>query len=224
MRNSSCWALLASLGGKLFAVRRPGVVADPAEAFQAAPKGARDSRRQPGVDVLESADRGIAARGFMKREKRLPALARTAHSRIEQEIRLGGEAKQRGTKGLLRVIRQHQLRDKERIAGIGQRVIEALGGVNGTQRGEVFGLVFADLHRRNLTAQAGPCRYRRDCRTMREPGFMPKPLPPRGTPLTKTPLPLEGKGAGPLAPPPVTGTGGDPNVTGADGSEPIYCE
>src|SRR6266851_5078302 len=59
-------------------------------------------------------------------------------------------------------------------------------------------------------------------RTMREPGWMPKPLPPRGTPLGKTPLPLEGNGAGPVAPPPATAIGGAPNDTGAEGSEPMY--
>jgi hypothetical protein len=59
---------------------------------------------------------------------------------------------------------------------------------------------------------------------MREPGLTPKPLPPRGTPLGKTPLPLDGKGAGPVEPPPDTAIGGAPNVTGADGNEPTYCE
>src|SRR5712691_4613663 len=61
-------------------------------------------------------------------------------------------------------------------------------------------------------------------RVMREPGWMPKPLPPRGTPLGKTPLPLEGKGAGPVAPPPATAVGGAPKETGSDGSDPMYCE
>ena len=67
-------------------------------------------------------------------------------------------------------------------------------------------------------------RYKTDWRVMREPGWMPKPLPLRGTPLGKTPLPLEGKGAGPVAPPPATALGGAPNETGADGSEPMYWE
>ncbi len=53
---------------------------------------------------------------------------------------------------------------------------------------------------------------------------MPKPLPPRSRPLGKTPLPLEGNGEGPLEPPPATAMGGAPKVTGAEGSEPMYCE
>src|SRR5713226_956486 len=66
--------------------------------------------------------------------------------------------------------------------------------------------------------------YKINWRTMREPGWIPKPLPPRGTPLGKTPLPLEGRGVGPAAPPPATATGGAPNETGADGNDPMYCE
>src|SRR6266851_4330371 len=74
------------------------------------------------------------------------------------------------------------------------------------------------------TAGLKPGLYNTDWRTMRDPGWMPKPLPPRGTPLGKTPLPLEGRGAGPVAPPPATAIGGAPKETGADGSEPMYCE
>ena len=66
--------------------------------------------------------------------------------------------------------------------------------------------------------------YRSACLTMREPGFTPKPLPPRTKPFGSTPLPLDGKGGGPVTPPPATATGGVPNVTGAEGSEPTYCE
>ncbi len=53
---------------------------------------------------------------------------------------------------------------------------------------------------------------------------MPKPLAPRSTPFGKAPLPLEGSGAGPEEPPPITAMGGEPNVTGAEGCEPMYCE
>ena len=69
-----------------------------------------------------------------------------------------------------------------------------------------------------------PGLYKTVCRTTREPGWMPKPFPPRGMPFGKTPLPLEGNGAGPLEPPPATAIGGAPKVTGADGSDPMYCE
>src|SRR5260370_18551367 len=60
-------------------------------------------------------------------------------------------------------------------------------------------------------------RYRIDWRTMREPGWRPKPLPPRGTPLGKTPLPLEGKDAGPVAPPPPAAGVGAPKNAGSYG-------
>ena len=57
---------------------------------------------------------------------------------------------------------------------------------------------------------------------MRAPELTPKPLPPRGWPLGKAPLPFDGCGAGPLAPPPTTAVGGEPNVRGADAVEPMY--
>lgn len=77
--------------------------------------------------------------------------------------------------------------------------------------------------RKACLRQAGRC-YRMACLVMREPGLMPKPLPPRSWPLGKTPLPVEGCGAGPLEPPPTTAVGGEPKVIGADGREPMYCE
>src|SRR5580700_6417659 len=69
-----------------------------------------------------------------------------------------------------------------------------------------------------------PFVYKIDCRRTREPGFKPKPFPPRGKPLGNAPLPVEGSGAGPVEPPPATATGGAPKVMGAEGSEPMYCE
>ena len=61
-------------------------------------------------------------------------------------------------------------------------------------------------------------------RWTREPGLVPKPLPPRTLPLGEAPLPCEGCGAGPLAPPPATAVGGVPKAMGLEGSEPMYCE
>jgi hypothetical protein len=49
---------------------------------------------------------------------------------------------------------------------------------------------------------------------------VPNPLPPC-CPLA-VPLPEEACSAGPADPPPVTAVGGEPNVTGADGTEPMY--
>ena len=66
--------------------------------------------------------------------------------------------------------------------------------------------------------------YKVICRNTREPVFTPKPFPPRTWPFGSTPLPLDGSGAGPVAPPPATAIGGAPNVTGAEGSDPTYCE
>ncbi len=66
--------------------------------------------------------------------------------------------------------------------------------------------------------------YRTVCRAMREPAFVPKPLPPRSLPFCNAPLPCDGCGAGPVAPPPATAMGGAPNDTGLEGSEPMYCE
>ena len=56
----------------------------------------------------------------------------------------------------------------------------------------------------------------------RDRGYTPAKILRGG--LGKTPLPLEGSGAGPLEPPPATATAGEPNVNGAEGCEPMYCE
>jgi len=66
--------------------------------------------------------------------------------------------------------------------------------------------------------------YHDDYFVMRAPEFMPKPLPPRRRPLGSAPLPFEGCGVGPVAPPPTTAVGGEPKVSGDDGIEAMYCE
>src|SRR5208337_870301 len=66
--------------------------------------------------------------------------------------------------------------------------------------------------------------YRIVCFTIRAPVGVPNPFPPRNRPFGRVPLPLEGSGAGPLAPPPATAIGGVPKLTGAEGCEPMYCE
>src|SRR5579864_9485646 len=66
--------------------------------------------------------------------------------------------------------------------------------------------------------------YKTAWRETRAPGLVPKPLPPRTLPLGVAPLPCDGCGAGPLAPPPITAVGGVPKATGVDASEPMYCE
>ena len=59
---------------------------------------------------------------------------------------------------------------------------------------------------------------------MRAPALVPKPLPPRSRPFGSVPLPLDGSGVGPAEPPPTTAVGGEPKLTGAEGSDPTYCE
>jgi hypothetical protein len=66
--------------------------------------------------------------------------------------------------------------------------------------------------------------YNTVCFTTRAPGTTPNPFPPRNNPFGNAPLPLEGNGAGPEVPPPVTAVAGDPNVTGVDASDPTNCE
>ena len=85
-----------SFSSKAQAVRSPGVVAAPAEAGEAAAEFLRDGRREPGVHIFEAAVPSVAARGFVQREEPLPALARSAGARIEEQICFGGEAQERG--------------------------------------------------------------------------------------------------------------------------------
>src|SRR2546422_7838668 len=54
---------------ELLAVGRPGVVAAPAEAFEAFSEARGDARRQPGVNVFEAPPPGIAFRGGVQRSE-----------------------------------------------------------------------------------------------------------------------------------------------------------
>jgi hypothetical protein len=80
---------IAWRAGQSFAVRRPGVVAIPAELRDALAELPRDGRRQPGVDVFEAALPGVALRCGMQRQQPLPALARSAGFWIEEQIGFG---------------------------------------------------------------------------------------------------------------------------------------
>jgi hypothetical protein len=51
--------------GQFVAVRRPSVVALPAQARETAAEFAGDRRRKPGVDVFQAALPSISARGFV---------------------------------------------------------------------------------------------------------------------------------------------------------------
>jgi hypothetical protein len=86
----SLWALCLSGENRLrvsrlqlFAIRRPGVVAEPAKARQALAKSFADRWGQPGVDVFEAAPPGIAFCSGVQGEEPLPALARRAGARVE---------------------------------------------------------------------------------------------------------------------------------------------
>ena len=59
------------------AIRRPGVVADPAEGFEAASEAPGDARWEPGVRVVEAARQKVAFPGAMQREEPFEPLARS---------------------------------------------------------------------------------------------------------------------------------------------------
>ncbi len=80
---------------KFLAVGRPDVIAEPAETRDAFAEFFRDRRREPGVHIFEAALPGVAFGGGVQRKQPLPAFARRARARIEQQIRFRGQAQQR---------------------------------------------------------------------------------------------------------------------------------
>src|SRR5580693_9429149 len=78
------------------AVRRPGIIAEPAKASDALAKFFRDGRREPGVNVFEAAPPGVALGGCVQRQEPLPALARRAGLWIEQQIGFGSQPEKGG--------------------------------------------------------------------------------------------------------------------------------
>src|SRR6266850_8080297 len=85
---------------KLFAVRRPGVIAEPAEALDALAEFFRDGWRQPGVDVFEAALPGVALGCGLQRENPSPAVARRACFPIEEQVRFRRQPQQNRTQDL----------------------------------------------------------------------------------------------------------------------------
>jgi len=61
--------IFADDGASRLPVWRPGVVAEPAEALNAAAKFFGDGRREPCVDVFEAALPGVLLRGGVQREQ-----------------------------------------------------------------------------------------------------------------------------------------------------------
>src|SRR5882762_9530303 len=78
----------------MLAVRGPGIVAEPAEARDAFSEFFGDGRREPGVDVFETALPCVAFGGGVEREEPLPALAGRAGARIEQQIGFRGQSQE----------------------------------------------------------------------------------------------------------------------------------
>jgi len=68
----------------------------PALTRETAAEGARDSRWEKGLDVVETSCGGAVARGFVESEETLPALAGRAGGRVVQQVRFGGEAQEDG--------------------------------------------------------------------------------------------------------------------------------
>ena len=74
----------------------------PAQAGQAAAEGARHSRREKCLDVVEASGGGAVPRGFVEREESLPALAGSAGGGIVQQIGFGREAQKDGHRNAAR--------------------------------------------------------------------------------------------------------------------------
>src|SRR6266404_5342168 len=85
---------------KFFAVGCPGVVAAPAETLEALAELFSDGRRQPRVNVFEAAMPGVAFGCGLQCEEPLPAVARRACFRIEEQVSFRREAQQNRTQDL----------------------------------------------------------------------------------------------------------------------------
>src|SRR6266851_2573884 len=107
--------------------------------------------------VFEATLPRVALRGCMQREQPLPALARRSRARIEEQIGFRGEPQQRRTEDCFGLRRgsaagrtilsgEDQLRYKQRIAEVRQRVVEALRGMNRAQGIEILLGIIADVH------------------------------------------------------------------------------
>jgi len=73
------------------AIRRPGVVAEPAEGFEAATEAFCDARREPGVRVVEAAGEEIAFAGAMQSEEASVTLARKTRRGKPRRRNSGGK-------------------------------------------------------------------------------------------------------------------------------------
>jgi hypothetical protein len=128
-------------------VRRPGIIANPADGCKAAAEFFGDRRRQPGVRVVESAREQIAFTGAVQRKQPSVTFARIPFPRRNQQIHFASQPRQRRHHRAAGAVFHHQLRNKKRIRKIGERVAESLLRVHAPQRVEIGVSVFADAHR-----------------------------------------------------------------------------
>src|SRR5947209_16830210 len=77
------WGFSFNLRCQFLAVRRPGIVAHPAERFEAASEASRNARRKPAVNVGEAFGPGVARGGLLQGDDARPALARRGIAWIE---------------------------------------------------------------------------------------------------------------------------------------------
>ena len=208
-------ALLQRIALQLSRIASPGVVV-PAEAREATAKRARHTRRQERLHIIESARGRSLARGIVQSKEPLPALERRSVARIGQQIGLGRQPQQH-CHAHTALVFDDGPHEEERVSRVGQFVGKSLPSVHGAERIVVRGSVFANDH------SAYKLRWRLRYESVSSSvsvWLTPKPLPPCCA--VAVPLPEEGCGAGPAAPPPITAVGGEPKGTGVEGTEPVY--
>src|SRR5260370_16769991 len=88
------WGFSFSLRCKFLAVRRPGIVADPAEGFEAASEATRNARRKPAMNVGKAFGPGVARGGLLQGDNARPPLARPGIARVEQQVPFPGQPNQ----------------------------------------------------------------------------------------------------------------------------------
>ena len=107
------------------------------------------------MDVFEAALPGVAFGGGMQREEPLPAFARGAGARIEQQVGFGGKAQQGSavyfffTVSSLPFLRHNYSREEEWISEVRKRIRKILRSMNAFQRVEVRFLVAPNEHGMN---------------------------------------------------------------------------
>jgi len=128
------------------AIRRPRVVANPAQSCKAAAEFLGDRRRQPGVRIVQTARDEIAFADAVQREQPRVTFARIPFPRRNQQIHFASQPRQRSHHRSPRAVFHHQLRNKQRVRKIRERVVESLLRVHAPQCVEIGVSVFANEH------------------------------------------------------------------------------